>query len=133
MLGADTFVSALLRIVGTVAVLAAVYFFIVKPVLHTTEKVSHDVQKSQNQAFHQSQANQRQVQRTVRQAQRQANQAIRQAGIQAHQATVQVQKQVKKAATGAHANTSGLPKSAQRVINCIQHANGDVAKLERCH
>jgi F0F1-type ATP synthase membrane subunit b/b' len=133
MLGADTAVSALLRIVGTVAVLAAVYFFIVKPVLNTTEKVSHDVNHSVNQSFHQSQANQRRVQRTVRQAERQANQAIKQAGLQAHQATIQVQKQVKKAAKGGQANTSGLPKSAQRVINCIQHANGDVTKLEKCH
>ena len=132
MLGADSFVSALLRIVGTVAVLAAVYFFIVKPVLHTTEKVTHDVNHQVNQSFRQSQRQQRQVQRHVQQvtrrAQRQANRAIRQAGLQAHQATKQVQKAVK----GQQANVGGLPKSAQRVIRCIQNANGDVTKLERC-
>jgi hypothetical protein len=124
MLGADTFVSALLRIVGTVAVLAAVYFFIVKPVLHTTEKVSHD-------ASRQSRQNQRIVQRNIRRAQRQANRAVRQAGLQAHQATIQVQK-----ATHGHAgqaNLSGLPKDARRVIRCLQNANGNVTKLERCH
>jgi F0F1-type ATP synthase membrane subunit b/b' len=128
MLGlGDTLLSAVLRIAGTVAVLAAVYFFIVKPVLHTTETVSRSVQHSQNQAFRQSRANQRQVQRTVRQAQRRANRAFRQAGVRAHRATVQAQKAVK-----GQTNVSGLPKRAQRVIRCLQHANGDVAKLQAC-
>jgi F0F1-type ATP synthase membrane subunit b/b' len=128
MLGADTFVSALLRIVGTVAVLAAVYFFIVKPVLHTTEKVSHDASRNARQSFHQSQRTQREVQRNIRRAQRQANRAVRQAGLQAHQATIHVQQAVK-----GQAHVSGLPKQAQRVIRCLQNANGDVAKLQKCH
>jgi F0F1-type ATP synthase membrane subunit b/b' len=133
MLGlGDSVLSAVLRIAGSVAVLAAVYFFILKPVLHTAEKGIHQANHSQNQAFRQSQQTQRQVQRTVRRAERQANQAVKQAGLQAHRATVRVQRQVRKAAKGGQANTSGLPKSAQRVIKCVQHANGDVTKLERC-
>jgi hypothetical protein len=128
MLGADTFLSALLRIVASVAILAAVYFFIIKPVLHTTEKVSHDVNHSVNQSFHQSQATQRRVNRITRNAERQANRAFRQAGVQAHQATKQVQKAVK-----GQANTTGLPKHAQKVITCLQNANGDITKLEKCH
>jgi hypothetical protein len=36
MLGAGTVINPILKIVTTVAVLAAVYFFIVKPVLDTT-------------------------------------------------------------------------------------------------
>ncbi len=128
MLGADTFVSALLRIVGTVAVLAAVYFFIVKPVLHTTEKVSHDVNHSFNQSFHQGEAQQRAARRQTNRALRQANRAVRQAGIQASQATVKVQKAVK-----GQTGVAGLPKHAQKVIRCLQNANGDVTKLAKCH
>jgi hypothetical protein len=38
MLGAGTIINPLLKIVTTVAILAAVYLFIVKPVLDTTEE-----------------------------------------------------------------------------------------------
>src|SRR5262245_61231003 len=41
MLGADTFISAGMRLVVTVGILAAVYFLIVKPILHTTQDVVH--------------------------------------------------------------------------------------------
>ena len=128
MLGADTFLSALLRIVGTVAVLAAVYFFIIKPILHTTEKVTHDVNHSVNQSFRQSQAQQRQARRQTQHAIRQANRSVRQAGIQAQKATVRVSK-----AVHGQASLSGLPNHAQKVIRCLQNANGDVTKLEKCH
>jgi len=37
MIGAGTFINPLLKIVTTVAILAAVYLFIVKPILDTTE------------------------------------------------------------------------------------------------
>ena len=39
MLGAGTIINPLIKIVTTVAILAAVYFFIVKPTLDTTEEV----------------------------------------------------------------------------------------------
>ncbi len=50
MLGAETFVSAFLRLLTTVAILAAVYFFIVKPVLKTTNDVVHDTSRQSRQA-----------------------------------------------------------------------------------
>jgi hypothetical protein len=37
MLGAGTVINPIIKIVTTVAILAAVYFFIIKPVLNTTE------------------------------------------------------------------------------------------------
>lgn len=111
MLGADTFISAALRIVGTVAVLAAVYFFIVKPVLHTTESVSRDISRSQSQA-------QRQVNRSIRQANIQSRRAERRALRQAHHAIRHAEKSTRVA----------LPP----VIRCIQRANGDVTKIQAC-
>ena len=41
MIGAGTVINPILKIVTTVAILAAVYFFIVKPTLDTTENISN--------------------------------------------------------------------------------------------
>ncbi len=46
MLGAGTIINPILKIVTTVAILAAVGIFIVKPVLETTEEVSKGVNDS---------------------------------------------------------------------------------------
>lgn len=43
MIGAGTFLNPLLKIVTTVAILAAFYFFIIRPVLDTTEKLGGEV------------------------------------------------------------------------------------------
>ena len=48
MLGADTVISSVIRLVTTIAILAAVYFLIIKPVLDTTKTISHDVNRSVN-------------------------------------------------------------------------------------
>jgi hypothetical protein len=50
MLGADTVLSAILRLVTTVVVLGAVYLFIVKPVLKTTNDVVHQTSRQTRQA-----------------------------------------------------------------------------------
>ncbi len=41
MIGAGTIINPILKIVTTVAILAAVYFFIIKPTLETTEDISN--------------------------------------------------------------------------------------------
>jgi hypothetical protein len=46
MLGAETVIGPIIRVVVTVAILAAVGIFIVKPILDTTENISHDVNES---------------------------------------------------------------------------------------
>lgn len=46
MLGAGTIINPILKIVTTVAILAAVGIFIIKPVLQTTEDISNDVNES---------------------------------------------------------------------------------------
>jgi hypothetical protein len=43
VIGAGTFINPLIKIVTTVAILAAVYFFFVKPALDTTESISDSV------------------------------------------------------------------------------------------
>ena len=51
MLGAGTIINPIIKIVTTVAILAAVYFFIVKPTLDTTNDVVSDSLDSFNESF----------------------------------------------------------------------------------
>ena len=61
MIGAGTIINPILKIVTTVAILGAVYLFIVKPTLDTTESIS-------NRAFDASDQLQRSIQDNVRQS-----------------------------------------------------------------
>ena len=45
--------SGIIRLLVTVGILAAVYFFIVKPVLNTTEDISHEVNANVQKSFEQ--------------------------------------------------------------------------------
>ena len=51
MLGAGTIINPIIKIVTTVAILAAVYFFIVKPTLDTTNEVVGESLESFNESF----------------------------------------------------------------------------------
>jgi hypothetical protein len=114
MLGAGSFISALLRVVTTVAVLAAVYFFIVKPILKTTEDVSHRF--NVNGAI---QSADKAIQRANIHSQHAERKALRQARITIHSVVT----------THGHVKKSVLPP----IIRCIQRANGDVDKIEACN
>ena len=59
MIGAGTIINPILKIVTTVAILAAVYFFIIKPTLETTEDIS-------NRAFDTSDQIQEDIQDSIR-------------------------------------------------------------------
>ena len=111
MLGAGTFVSALLRVATTVAILAAIYFFIVRPVLDTTEKVSHSFATSP--------------------AVRSAESAVRQAGVHPAQLRRKIRVSVRR--TTRRVKVRGIPRDARRVLACIQRANGDVEAIQACN
>jgi hypothetical protein len=102
--------SGIIRLAVTVGILAAVYFFIVHPVLDTTEKTVHET----NQAFEHSFEN---------------------SGLDKINKTIEnVNKQVQ---TQIHrsfhvAKVHGGPKQPEKLLHCVQHANGDVMKMERC-
>ena len=116
MIGAGTFINPLLKIVTTVAVLGAAYLFIVKPVLDTTESVSHDLNRS------------------IHSGMSETNQALQQSGVNSqrtqHRVRVQVRKTIK---SNGHVDTSGLPPEAARVLKCIQRANGNINKIQACN
>jgi F0F1-type ATP synthase membrane subunit b/b' len=108
MVGAGTFLNPLLKVVTTVAILAAVYFFLVRPILDTTENISGGVLNSVNQGLSQAAKAQRQAKQAEKQAQRQGAQSFE---IQA----------------------GGLSlKQAQRIQRCVHDAGQDVDALQAC-
>ena len=110
--------SGVIRLAVTVGILAAVYFFIVKPVLHTTEKTVESTNKSFEKSFNtpattappiDTKAIEAKVDKTIEDVNRQ----------------VQVEVQRSFHASKVH----GSPK---KLLHCIQRANQNVHRIERC-
>ena len=111
MIGAGTFISPLIKVITTVAILAAVYFFIVKPSLDATKDISDRALESfgeipglDDNSFD---AISPQIQQSIRQAQRLTEQ-------QAQASSQQVQE-------------------ANKLIDCITDADGNVNKINVCN
>ena len=94
---AETVVRSLIRVIATVAIFAAVYFFIVKPILDTTTETI-------NTAFEGSQ------------------------GI-----TEQIQESLEKSGVEDFEINLDSQKEAMKLLDCIQRANQNVEKIERCN
>ena len=103
MIGAGTILNPILKVVTTVAILGAVYLFIVKPTLDTTERIS-------DRAFDTSS----QIQDSVRDD-------IERALESAPGATSGIDIEIPKAA-----------KQARRLGDCVAAAGTDTARIERC-
>ena len=103
MIGAGTFINPLIKVVATVAILAAAYFFIVKPVLNTTENVSNSV----GGAFQGLDDVGPNVRESVREAQKIADQQ--------------------------QADSQAQIDEANKLLECIGDAEGDVNQIQRCN
>ncbi len=108
--------SGVIRLAVTVGILAAVYFFIVKPILHTTEhtveSTNRAVEQSANQATFDTKAIEEEVNRTI------------------EDVNWEVQVQVRHT---FHATKGrGDVRKQERLLHCIQRAHGDVRRIERC-
>lgn len=101
--------SGIIRLAVTVGILAAVYFFLVKPVLQTTNKAIDSANKSFEQSFGPDGANVTDVTKTLEEVDK------------------QVQRQVHRAFDTAPSNGD-----AKKLVRCIQRAGGDVGRIERC-
>jgi len=99
--------SGVIRLLVSVGILAAAYFFIVKPVLKTTS----DAIKTTNQSFEKSFGDNGlgDLQKTFEDVNRQVEREIKR--------SFHVAKQ------------DGNPK---RLVKCIQRARGDVHRIQRC-
>lgn len=99
--------AGIIRLLVTVGILAAVYFFIVKPTLSTTEKISNEVNVNVQKGFEQSDL--RGINKTIDDVNR------------------QVQREIKKSL-----RASKQQGDADKLIRCIQRANQNVNRIQRC-
>jgi hypothetical protein len=105
MIGAGTFINPLLKIITVVAVLGATYIFIIEPVLDTTEDISGDINNSIGQSLESTN--------------QQIDKALEQSGAAQ---TVEIPQ-----------SSQDSIKEANRLLDCIQRANGNVDKMQRCN
>ena len=99
--------AGIIRLLVTVGILAAVYFFVVRPALDTAEKVSHETNVSVQKGFEQADLNK--INKTIDDVNR------------------RVQREVRK--SFRHSPNHG---AAKKLVRCIQRANQDVHKIQRC-
>ncbi|MGN6200995.1 MAG: hypothetical protein ACTHNY_01130 [Solirubrobacterales bacterium] len=92
----------------TVGILAAVYFFVVRPALDTTEKISHETNVSIQKSIHE--ANFGDISKSIDDVNR------------------QVQREIKRSLKQTPSHSA-----ANKLIRCIQRAHQDVHKIERCN
>ncbi len=108
--------SGIIRLAVTVGILAAVYFFIVKPVLHTTEHTVDSANKAFEKSFNQSSVNTKGIEAQVNKTIEDVNR--------------QVQVEVKHS---FHVTkVQGGTRKQEKLLHCVQHANGNVHRMERC-
>jgi uncharacterized protein YoxC len=108
--------NGVIRLAVTVGILAAVYFFIVKPVLHTTEHTVDSANKAFEKSFDSSTFDTKGIEESVNK--------------QIEDVNKQVQVQVEHS---FHVTkVQGTPKKQQKLLHCVQHANGNVHRIERC-
>ena len=102
--------AGIIRLLVTVGILAAVYFFLVKPALETTEKISHETNVNIQKGFESSDFNEigdvnKQIEDVNRRVQREVRKSLRQSQRQG---------------------------DADKLIACIQRAHQNVNKIQRC-
>ena len=105
MIGAGTIINPILKVVTTVAILGAIYIFIVKPVLDTTESISGSVAEQ-----------------------------TRQAQIDAAKASDEFDLNFAKDRAESFASSlrTQWPEAAREVTDCMRKADKDAKAMERC-
>src|SRR5262245_15201218 len=101
--------SGLIRLLVTVGILAAACFFIVKPVLNTTDKAIDSANKSFEQSFGVQGVDITDVSATIEGVNRQVQREIRRSFHTAER--------------------KGNPK---KLVRCIERSNGNVDRIRRC-
>lgn len=99
--------AGIIRLLVTVGILVAVYFLLVRPALDTTEKISHEVNVNVQKGFEQGGLSE--ISETIDDVNR------------------RVQREVKKSL-----RQSQRQGNADKLIRCIQRANQNVDRIQRC-
>lgn len=99
--------AGIIRLLVTVGILAAVYFFLVRPALDTTENISRETNQSIHKSFDNSGLND--INGTIEDVNR------------------RVQREIKKSF-----RASKRQGDADKLIRCIKRVRPDVTKIQRC-
>jgi hypothetical protein len=99
--------AGIIRLLVTVGILAAVYFFLVRPALDTTETISRETNQSIQRGFQDTGLND--INGTIDDVNR------------------QVQREIRRSL-----RTSKQQGDADKLIRCIQRANQNVNRIQRC-
>lgn len=99
--------AGIIRLLVTVGILAAVYFFVVKPTLETTENIGREVNNNVRMGFEQSDMGD--INKTINEVNR------------------QVQREIRKSL-----RSSKKQGDTDKLIRCIQRANQNVNRIQRC-
>ena len=99
--------AGIIRLLVTVGILAAVYFFLVKPVLQTTSDISHEVNANVQKGFEQTDFGE--INKTIDDVNRQVQREVRQS-----------------------LRNSQRQGDADKLIRCIKHAHQNVNRIQRC-
>jgi hypothetical protein len=99
--------AGIIRLLVTVGILAAVYFFLVRPALDTTENISREANQSIQKGFQRSDVSD--INATIDDVNR------------------QVQREIKRSL-----RASKQQGDADKLIRCIQRAHQDVNRIQRC-
>jgi hypothetical protein len=101
--------SGIIRLAVAVGILAAAYFFIVKPVLKTTDNAIKETNRSFEQSFGPDGANLGDISKTMEDVN--------------HQVQVQIERSFHTAKKHGNPN---------KLLHCVQRAEGNVNKIKRC-
>src|ERR1044071_7153525 len=101
--------SGIIRLLVTVGILAAAYFFIVKPVLKTTDNAIENANKSFEKSFGTHGTDLTDISGTIEDVNRRIQREIRHSF-----------------------HTAKKEGNPQRLVKCIQHAHGNVQRIQRC-
>jgi len=104
-----TLTSGIVRLIVGVGILAAAYFFIVKPVLHTTDEAIKNANKSIEKSFGTQGTDLTDISGTIEDVNR------------------RVQREIRRSFHTA--KRDGNPK---KLVRCIERARGDVHRIQRC-
>jgi hypothetical protein len=108
--------SGVIRLAVTVGILAAVYFFIVRPVLDTTNHAVDSSNKIFEKSFESSTIDTKAIEAQINKTLEDVN--------------GQVQVQVEHSFHTAKAD--GGDKRTEKLLHCVQRAHGNVHRMERC-
>lgn len=99
--------AGIIRLLVTVGILAAAYFFLVRPALDTTEKISHEVNVNVQKSF--ESADLGEIDKTIEDVN--------------HQVQIEIRKSF---------HASKQQGDADELIRCIKHAHQNVNRIQRC-